>query len=498
MEKNIRIVFMISGSSKVEDFEEKGFVPVNRPDLEPYKMTMPFDWNIDPYKDSNWRFQLHTLRYLTVYMGAFKKSKKENYIHKMFEWIEDWYSFCQNNEVEYAWHDMATGIRAEKMYLLARMCDEYSIPKPKFFDNLVDTHLSIMMKDGFFRSNHNHGLYVIHGIRCLAELVEDNDYVLKYCESGWNEILDNQLDENYIHKEHSPHYHFLFVETLERYIKTGFYEKFFKMHTYLKEAKKNCSFLRLPDGREIPFGDTDNALPENNNNKYKLEDSNQLLLSGYFVFRDNNDLTYLALTNNYHSTIHKHWDNLSFIFGYKGQDILMDPGKYKYEQSKLRSLVLSSRCHNTINIDDFDWGRNNLIKDSLKLEAIKKDNGEVHCLSEMSLKVPDNTLLVKRNLKYDGSKLTIEDRVDKDSLYHSRFILNRDAKLISFDKYGVFIFDFNSITVCFKFYNSCGDIMFPTVSNTPVSYEYGSYHESLTINIGFKNYIKTEITIIEK
>lgn len=482
--------------NKVKDFEEKGFVPVNRPDLKPYKMIIPFDWNMNPYEDSNWRFQLHTLRYLTVYMGAFKQSKEERYIYKMLDWIEDWYIFCQNNEVEYAWHDMATGIRAEKIYLLVKMCDDYSIPKPNFMYDLINKHLSVMMEGKFFRSNHNHGLYVIHGIRCLAELIHDNDSILEYCESGWNEILDNQLDENYIHKEHSPHYHFLFVETLERYIKTGFYKNFSKMHIYLKEAKKNCSFLRLPDGREIPFGDTDNALPIKDNSKYELNDNNQLFISGYFVFKDSRNLTYLALTNNYHSTIHKHWDNLSFIFGYQGQDILVDPGKYKYEQSKLRSLIMSSECHNTIHIDDIEWGKSNLLKDSLELNASIKDNGDVECISKMSLKIPDSTLLIERRLKYDGSELIVEDQIDKEGSYYSSFILNRDAKIISINKEGVFIFGFNSIKVSFKFYDKSGGMLFPTITNNPVSYEYGSYHSSLTINIAFEKFVKTKITIL--
>ena len=481
--------------NKVKDFEERGFVPVNRPDLKPYKMTMPFDWNIDPYEDSNWRFQLHTLRYLTVYMGAFKISKDERYINKMLEWIEDWYNFCQSNKVEYAWHDMATGIRAEKIYLLAQMCEEHSILKPKFFDDLINTHLYIMMGENFFRSNHNHGLYVIHGIRCLAEVVQNNNYILKYCESGWNEILDNQLDENYIHKEHSPHYHFLFVETLEKYIKTGFYKEFYKMHTCLKEAKNNCAFLSLPDGREIPFGDTDNTLTKKDDNKYKLINNNDLALSGYFVFKNNEDLTYLALTNNYHSTIHKHWDNLSFIFGYKGQDILMDPGKYKYEKSKLRDLFLSSRCHNTINVDGIDWGRKNLIKDSLKLKATIKDNGEVCCVSEMSLKVHDSKLMIKRVLKYDSNKLIVEDRVDREGSYHSKFILNKNAKLISICEDGVLVFGFNSIIVSFRFFNLSGDAVLPTVKGTPVSYEYGSYCESLALTVGFGGYLRAEISI---
>lgn len=481
--------------SQVRDFEQKGFTPVNRPDLKPFKMEIPFDWSVNPYNDTNWCFQLNTLRYLMVYVGAFKESNEKSYIFKVLKWIEDWWLFTEANEVEFAWHDMATGIRAEKIYLIAKTCSDHSIEVPNFFYNLVKKHLLIMMSDGFFRSNHNHGMYVIHGIRCLAELIDNNNELLEFCENGWNEILDNQLDENYVHKEHSPHYHFLFVETLERYINTGFYQSFSKMYNCYIESRKNCGDLLLPDGREIPFGDTDNSPPKCSNKKL-LNMSYIKTLSGYFIYRDFEELTYISLTNNYHSNVHKHWDNMSFIFGYKGQDILMDPGKYKYDKSSIRKKITSSLAHNTVNVYGESWTGKDLIKESLKLEANSDSFESFSCFSEMSIKSKAKTIKVQRVLKYKSGSLEVNDMTDLEGLYYSSFILNQDARLISINKNGVCIFKFNKVSVRFEFHDGDQPVH-PVIHQTPVSYSYGSYYNSLTLSVNFSKRIQTKISILE-
>ncbi|WP_201501238.1 heparinase II/III domain-containing protein [Psychrobacter cibarius] len=307
--------------------------------------------------------------------------------------------------------------------------------------------------------------------------------------------MENQLDENFIHKEHSPHYHFLFVETLDRYLKTNFYDNFPKMHKYFSEAKKNCDFLTLPDGREIPFGDTDNALSRTP--KYKIPSSEKLTLSGYFVYKDCEDLTYLALTNSYHSTVHKHWDNLSFIFGYKGQDILMDPGKYKYDNSDhIRKSVVESKSHNTVNINGLVWGRRNLIKNSLRLIGKIDKKGIVKCFSRIALETHKEKILINRNMYYYQGFLKIKDRVDIKGNYYSIFILNKDAKLLKINNDGSYIYIFNETKVSFKFLSDDEKIVLPTIINTPVSYSYGSYNNSITLKVNFNKTLDTEMQIL--
>jgi len=48
---------------------------------------------------------------------------------------------------------------------------------------------------------------------------------------------------------------------------------------------------------------------------------------------------------------HQHEDKLAFLIQGYGKDLLVDVGSYKYEQSPMRSYVLSARAHNTVFVD---------------------------------------------------------------------------------------------------------------------------------------------------
>lgn len=81
--------------------------------------------------------------------------------------------------------------------------------------------------------------------------------------------------------------------------------------------------------------------------------------SGYAIARSNwdsepADSTYLVLMGGYHSKTHKHRDDLSFEWFEQGHKRISDSGKYGYWADERRAYVLSSRAHNSVEIEDFD------------------------------------------------------------------------------------------------------------------------------------------------
>lgn len=132
-------------------------------------MSKPFDWRVDPYDDSKWCFQLQTLRYLMIYHSAYRETGNEEYFLSLIDWFGDWWSSAKSIPGFYTWHDMATGIRAEKIHQLAQEIKASGIKKPVWFDEMIQAHVRVLRKKGFIRLNHNHGLYAVHGLRCLAE-----------------------------------------------------------------------------------------------------------------------------------------------------------------------------------------------------------------------------------------------------------------------------------------------------------------------------------------
>src|SRR5690606_8540698 len=52
-----------------------------------------------------------------------------------------------------------------------------------------------------------------------------------------------------------------------------------------------------------------------------------------------------------------HADDLSIFWHEKGRDILIDPGKFGYNLGPEREYFLSTRAHNTVEIDETDFSR---------------------------------------------------------------------------------------------------------------------------------------------
>lgn len=488
----------MSAVKKVEEFEAVGFVPVKRPDIPPYPMSKPFDWRVDPYDDSNWCFQLQTLRYLMIYQSAYRETGNEEYFLSLIDWFGDWWSSAKSSPGSYTWHDMATGIRAEKIHQLAKEIKASGIKKPVWFDEMIQAHVRVLRKKGFIRLSHNHGLYAVHGLRCLVEHLGPGmkKNVLSYAHFCFEKIIKNQFDENYVHKEHSPHYHHLVLRSLKEYKKTGLYDSLSVLDEYIEGAEKVAPNLYLPDGREIPFGDTDNqeylggVPPEGSCTEESL-----WCKSGYAVYKKLN--SYLCATNSYNSNVHKHWDNLSLIWGERGFDILVDPGKYKYSDDDMRKRVLSSECHNTLNFLNGSWDGENIVKDSIFSNAYI-EGGKLKVVSELCLLWKNSVFKFSRNLQYQPGRLCIIDMFSgcepRPSVY-SRFNFHRDFYVIleSSDNLVLSNGEIDVVISLALLGEVVGDGREAVLSieSVPISYVYGSCENSLSVI--FLNPMLTEI-----
>ncbi|MFC6669105.1 heparinase II/III domain-containing protein [Marinobacterium aestuariivivens] len=499
-DKASRIDFVLK---KIEVFESEGFRCIGRDDLEPYKIETPFNWSLDPFVDNNWKFQLHTLRYLMIYLDAFLLTEERGYADKLLDYLEDWYSCSENNGNDFAWHDMATGIRAEKIYLIFTKLRPYKIHRPEKLKKIIKAHVERMMSEGYVNLRHNHGLYVIHGLRCLAEVVGPKKklQIKSFCGDKFACLIKDQFDENFVHKEHSPHYHHLVLDTLKRYEKTGLYSDYEFLSATIKEAEANSSFLYLPDGRELPFGDTDFKECKGISSLSSLESSpcysDIFLKSGYFVCREEGEGgSYLSVINNFNSNIHKHADNLSFVWGECGQDIVVDPGKYKYCNDDIRKYVTTSMAHNVVNFKDFQWGVSNLEKPVGKIHYRFFDEETIEADSEVAIKLNGSVYIFQRTFFYrQKAFLVVVDRIlnSGDETYIARFNLDKSAELIK-NKDGVIKLEFNGVRVSFQAKTLSHNLDFEDLSSNslellPVSYAYGEFDRTLSITSEFKNNI---------
>lgn len=470
--------------NRVEDFEKYGFKPIGRSDLPSFPINIPFDWGIDPFKDNNWKFQLNTLRYLMIYADLFDRTKERKYIQRLLEYLKDWYEYTCKNNHEFAWQDMGTGIRSEKIGHVINILKVNNIQIPDWLNEMVIRHINKMREKGFINTRHNHGLYVIHGLRSLSVHVGPGmkKNILNLTRDSITELFKSQFDDNFVHKEHSPHYHHLVTETLERYLKTGLYDDI----SFLKEcydgAVENQKYLYLPDGREVPFGDTDGAIAITCNLS-KTSCWSFFNKSGYFISNNTNG-SYVALTNSFYSNVHKHNDNLSVIFGVKGKDIIIDPGKYKYSKDQVREKILSSSSHNVINMKNASWTAKDLVQPLTDFLVQKmSDCFVVENLVRFKYSFFEKNIVWNRKIiNHDAGFIVVIDKVN-ESIKNlvTRFVI--DPEQITNNK-DLFTYQGNDFT--YHAFVENNKKIIPTLFKcleVPISKKYGDYQMTQQIEV---------------
>jgi hypothetical protein len=206
-----------------------------------------------------------------------------------------------------------------------------------------------------------------------------------------------------------------------------------------------------PNGRLAQFGDTDDV-PVAPEIQAGLEDeatiffasrgqhgtpaSAELLVlrdGGYAVVRSPHPQTagdvgsesYLAFAAAFHSRAHKHADDLTLIWCYRGKEVLVDSGRFGYvdllpegspDRAKgfyysrpERQYVESTVAHNTVEVDGKDHDRRRPPYGSGLVEAHQDGEGVFHIIGE----APHGHYTHRRRLAFQpGSELSIVDRLE--------------------------------------------------------------------------------------
>jgi len=354
----------------IEIYEQKGFKPRN--DNIPYILTLPIDWLEDPFDDRNWMFQLHAWRMLDAY---FKRSDDNN-LKYIAQVINDWVLFEKSHESKWLWYDMSTGLRALKITLYLKLCYEKKIShKIDDLDYLLHEHFR-HLSNPLELNTGNHGLFQLHGLKSLAYIVESCDSsaynmsdMKDYANEKMSELITSQLGLYGVHTEDSPDYHFFAHKKITNILNSPWWNDLDKKILKTLELGNYAkSWLVSPDDRCVTVGDSTNSLKENLPNlenwpHTKIGKYVSAQVDGYAVIRSDSSVkldesSFLFFQGSFYSQTHKHCDDLSFILKEKGMDILIDSGKYGYQQDKYRKYFLSTRAHNTIEVDGKSTSRN--------------------------------------------------------------------------------------------------------------------------------------------
>lgn len=339
----------------------------------------PVDWeSTDKFEDRNWRMQLQGWMFLRPLMNFFDVYPNKKVIVDYFlDIVSDWWEQYADDLDDltttrmpdsYAWYDMSVGSRALAIAFFINRIDFYDIDikecDKKLLSSISHKHIHNLSVPETLSLN-NHGFFQIQGLMALVMtcVVENNKKLKKYALDSMSELIFSQFDENGIHLENSPHYHFYTVDICKSVIETGWYASRPLLEERVSKAVNAGKWLVDPLKRAICVGDSVlseqmaiNFDSEDDCGKYIKSNFNS---SGYAVVRSNwkakpNGSSMLFMMGMYHTKSHKHRDCLSFDWFERGFRVICDSGKYGYKSNKYRNYFLSSRAHNSVEIEGFD------------------------------------------------------------------------------------------------------------------------------------------------
>jgi len=451
----------------LEGWGGHGFAPVSFPD--------DLDWHSFDQEDRTWQMHVHSWEFMTPILEAWAENGEDRFVewavHRALTWFE---AFPVIDFASMAWYDMALSYRSVALQALVRSSAACASVTDRQFEQLL--RLALLQRDAHwqeksFNARNNHGYYSAVSQVVLASAVSGLPGMRALHAQG-NERLRMMTDSQFLsdggHAEHSPDYHRMLLSSFEGAIKVeaiddpGVLER-------IRKAADVLGWMILPTNKILQMGDSPERLMSGSQTSIssatewvlsqgkrgRRPDNDSLLLpeSGYAFVRKlatgkDSDMhsSYLAMTAGFHSRTHKHCDDQSLVWFEKGQEILIDGGRYRYgellpQDSELRSLgfyyadpmrqyMESCAAHSTLSLDGSMQDRRRAPYGSGISDLAENDDGSYVINST----VPHNGWTSHRIVTYrPGCSLTISDRVvandDKFHTLHTWFLLDGSLQL---------------------------------------------------------------------
>ncbi|WP_404356395.1 heparinase II/III family protein [Cytobacillus firmus] len=341
--------------------------------------------------ERSWRFQHHSLVSVSHLLDGYAVDGDIRYLKMAEKLILNWFEVnFPVSPSEMGWHDHSTA------YRLANICRFFSVwsnsslgneNEANQFELIVEKHAEKLMDDEFYMPEHNHGLEQDIALYTAAKQFSHMEKSSKWEEKSirrfWRQVT-YLFAEDGSYLEHSPQYVYSLLKTLYSflgYLQRVGYHGAEKLEERLNNAFKFLICTTRPDWRIPSIGDSENSAVSPFVLKSWSDRTNELM-EGLMKHRDEKEaLTgrplpvdsvffdggFAALRNKwdwsedaihfitysgFHSRVHKHHDDLSFVLFAKGREIITEGGKFNYNYtSEERKYVVSPYAHNSVMAD---------------------------------------------------------------------------------------------------------------------------------------------------
>jgi len=463
-------------SSELKEFADNAIKGKWELLANPYHLTVnnvnEFDWRTNlPYVNS-FLFQLNYLMVVEQLTQAYKEYGNPAYLTYAKSVIESWYrNFPVENYRSYKWgyNDHGTALRSFILIDFWNVYKKTALNTDAEFSNSLMTlfyeHAWLLSQESFYRPRNNHGMF-----QDLALLAISETYPEMEASNEWNKIATTRLMEQInfgiskegLHMEHSPSYQLYIYNSLIDFVdwaKANGFDLPKEMIKRVEAMPNTLTYLTKPD-RTLPlFGDSPASKMSTNlipypekypELTYSFTDGKQgvepvkraINLSNQFaILRQHwggekpfDQSVYFGMTAGYHSTAHKHPDDLSFeLYGFGG-DYIVETGRYAYLATPQRSTAMSTKAHNVVQVEgtEFSLDKANLEKSQIDQVGIRSD-GIMEAVGSHSL-TPG--VKHKRSVHYDQEQtFIVVDYLQSSSAknYIQRFHLAPDFNVTKQD-----------------------------------------------------------------
>lgn len=334
------------------------------PPHPPVQLPEPLTWTEDPYCDRNWLFQYHSLRFVYSLLTAWDETGDERYFGRAHDLLRAW---CANNPFEspaseMSWNQHAASFRAMVLALASTYLEqsEWLLEALELHGDLLADH---------YEARGNHALNQYQGLLAVGVALERHDWV-RDAASAIESLLRESVDAEGVTNEQSVAYQYYnyrrYSEAMERLVASGLevpevFSRLELMPLFLAHATS-------PDGSFAVLGDTQGearAVPgtpaEFAATKGRQGPRPEGLWAQYragFAFgrtgwggelRPFEDETYYSLSYGPARDIHGHCDGGSISLHARGSALILDPGKYNYQdEDPFRRFFVSAQAHNVV------------------------------------------------------------------------------------------------------------------------------------------------------
>lgn len=363
-------------------------------------------WDEDPYTDTTWCFYLHSLDIVGYLMNAYELKSAESYLKKAQEIIKSWIMANPSKENQMspaAWKDHSVANRVVNMIHFWTYYEKSTIYNEDFANKMkasLNLHGDFLEDDNNHTFTNNHGIFQDRSLIELAIIFPDFPNSKRWYDKAINRFMqhvEKDISPSGVHLEHSDAYHIIVMRlfsSIDEFLRYHKRERT-ELTSLLNQMEEFLAYATKPNYRIPTNGDSGPdrigfLVEKDIKNPYLLyakskgkmgkKPAKSILYkdAGTAIIRNNwkfdNQQLYLRFLAAFHSKVHKHADDLSFLLSIGETDYFVDSGKYNYrERDEYRQYFRSTLAHNTITINKKSYPIDGKLIGKSKITNFKDD-----------------------------------------------------------------------------------------------------------------------------